>query len=568
MDHMNNGGHLERNPSVDGTSRRSIVFHIPHGAQTEGSPGLLPFLGSVRARGVEIEIVVTAEELLHNVQNMPEAVVALSAQEQTIHYIARMAREVRRKCPDSWIVVGGPLVEHYPVELLNAGVDIVITGEADIVFPLVLKVLPQRRLSQQGLPYSCVERIAEAVHGRIRPYLGAAAPGRIYLQDSQGIIQAIEGRFLPSEKELRDLWVYPWDLYRSREWTTLNLHTQRGCTWNRCSFCTSPKVPMRRITPGQVIEVVTQALNEPVRTLAFSDDTFLQDGEWTTKVLEELRAMDLRGRITLFGQVRVTEELEPMLPLLAEAGFVRLELGVETLLPARARLLCKSNRHEEYCELARQLVGKVASAGIIPQVNIILTDPSSTPDSLTEEIKRLCELVDYTHSCTGIAPTFNFNLTTRPSRGSRLSRRYPFTICTDSGMSAPDEFILSEDMVRILTAMAERTSSGTRFAASFEILEVFLDCLEEFLSADKETSATLGEALSYSRNCCRRVRQRFERQFKLFMLQRVESPRPQPPDFEHDCRLPAEIVAVKDWLSGYPEGIDLFAGMAQEVMDG
>jgi hypothetical protein len=505
-----------------------------------------------------VEIVVTTEELLRSIQSTSGAVIALSAQEQTIHRVVDITREVRRVSLMSWIVVGGPLVEHYIAELLNAGVNIVITGEADVSFPLVLDALPEERLPWPDLPYSFIENFAEAVQGKIRPHTSGTLTERIFLKGQNEEIYSIEkkdGSFLPTETELRDLWIYPWELYRSKGWARINLHTQRGCPWSRCSFCTSPRVPARRIAADQLLDVIAQAQRESVETVAFSDDAFLQDSEWTTTVLEGLQAMDLRGRMALFGQMRVNEDLEPLLPLLAGAGFIKLELGVETLIPARADLLGKSSDGEAYCRLARHLVGKVASVGIVPQVNVILTDPVSTPDSIAEEIKRFCDLADRTHRKSGLAPTFNINLTTRPSRGSRLSRWYPFSVSSAAGVSIPNEFVLSDAMTRILIEMAERTSSETRFAASFEVMETLLDCLERSVSVRESTPSFRG-AMSLARASCDRIRRRFESQFQILLKHETEE--------NQHCTLPPELVSLEDWLRGYPEGIDRFSDIAQE----
>ena len=535
-----------------------VVFLLPYSENAQGSPGLLPFLGALESRGIMVEIVVTTEELLHSIQSTSGAVIALSAQEQTIHRVVDITREVRRVSPMSWIVVGGPLVEHYIAELLNAGVNIVITGEADMSFPLVLDALPEERLPWPDLPCSFIEDFAEAVQGEIRPYTSGTLTDRIFLSGQREEIYSIgkkDGSFLPTERELRDLWVYPWKLFRSKGWTRINLHTQRGCPWSRCSFCTSPRVPARRVAPDQLLDVIAQAQGESVETVAFSDDAFLQDPEWTTAVLEGLQAMNLRGRMDLFGQMRVDEYVQPLLPLLAGAGFIKLELGVETLIPARADLLGKSSDGEAYCRLARHLVGKVASAGIVPQVNVILTDPLSTPDSVAEEIKRLCDLVDKTHRKSGLAPTFNINLITRPSRGSRLSRWYPFSVSSAAGVSTPNEFILSDAMARILTEMAGRTSSETRFAASFEVMEILLDCLERSVSIRESTPSFRG-AISNARTSCERIRRRFESQFKILLKHETE--------VNQHCTLPPELLSLEDWLRGYHEGIDRFSDIAQE----
>jgi radical SAM superfamily enzyme YgiQ (UPF0313 family) len=562
--------HIENNnkryPYSNG-SGSPVIFFIPDGIKTKGSPGLLPFLGSMRRQGIKIDIVLKPEDIFQKLQRTPESVVALSAQEKNIHHIAETACEVRRKFPTSWIVVGGPLVEYYKDELLKIGIDIIITGEADIVFPLVLKALPKKRPFQPGFTIEFITHLADAVKGYARLDKGSFATSRVYLQSMWEKIYIIEGRFLPSEKELQDLWMYPWDIYRSGEWTTLNLHTQRGCTWNRCSFCTSPKVPMRRLAPVQVIDVIDQALNEPVQIIAFSDDTFLQNTIWTTKVLEGLKTMNLRGRIDLFTQVRVSEELESFLPLFADAGFAKLEIGVETLIPYRAKQLDKCINGEEYCRLARHLVIKMAQVGIIPQLNIILSDPESTPESIGEEIRRLCELVDYTHRITGVAPTFNFNLTIQPSRGSRISRQYPYTFKQGGELSIPNEFILSDEIALILTKIVKKTESISRFAASFELLEVIIDCLESFLSDRNNTIKSLSDDMLLARQYCMRVRKRFESQFKQFILQRINNPVSSLLPVEENCQLPPEILSIKDWLSGYHAGVDLFSNIVQGITD-
>lgn len=543
----------------------SVIFYIQDATKINGSPGMLPFLGSLRERGIELRIAVCLDDIFKHLENNPESVVALSAQEKNIIHIVETIHDLRLRFPSVWVIVGGPMVEYYIEELLDAGVDIVITGEADTLFPLVLKALPVSPPSQHEFSSAFIEDLADAVNGKARIYGGGYATPRVFLKSPEKKVYVIEGRFLPTESELRDLWLYPWDLYRSGEWTTLNLHTQRGCPWNRCTFCTSPNVPLRRVLPRQLVDVVGQALNEPVEVIAFSDDTFIQDKSWTISVLEELQKMNLRGRLDLFAQVRVTREVEELIPLFANAGFSKLEIGVESLMPERAQYLEKCVNGEEYCALSRELVIKVAQAGIIPQINIILSDPASTAESIADEIMHMCQLVDKTHALTGIAPTFNFNLTLHPSRGSKISGRYPFRIKETKGISVPDEFLLSDFTSLFLMDIVKKEQQKSRFAASFEYIELFIESLEGYVQSQKDDNSSIAGKLSKSRYYCDRVRRRFESQFRKFIIQRVDTPDMVDYRVVEDCQLPHENVSIKNWLAGYHAGVECFSDMVKEM---
>jgi radical SAM superfamily enzyme YgiQ (UPF0313 family) len=218
----------------------------------------------------------------------------------------------------------------------------------------------------------------------------------------------------PTEEELNDSARYPWDIFDNGGWETISIYAQRGCNWGRCSYCGISTPFGRRLAPSRVVEWLKEAKNHGVTMATFEDDQFLQSKKW----IEELCSLIIKEGLSShfqFGAMIRVDAIRGIdsLKKLRDAGFIRLQIGVESLIPEKVRYFRKTipGKEEEYVKKAHDLVENCLFLGIQPGIFIITTRPreESALLEVAKELKAVSQILRSSYERFSRLPTFSFN---------------------------------------------------------------------------------------------------------------------------------------------------------------
>ena len=268
--------------------------------------------------------------------------------ERSLH----LAREVKRRSPRTRVLIGGPEVgPDNRFVLKQSGFDVAVTGEAEDTFAQLLGALLDGR-DPHGLPGIAVRRpLGLSAFG---PQPAASFPLSAY----------------PSPY-LEDL--VPVDPSRSTY-----VETVRGCR-SHCTFCFYPRSSsvLRTLDVPQSAALVAALRSKGAREIVFLDPTFNHRPGFEP-LLEALRRENAEKTLTFFAEVRA-EGLTPQhARMLKDAGFDRLEIGLQSVNRETLKRVRRGGSPEKVAEAARMLHGE----GIELLVDLIVGLPGDTPDDV------------------------------------------------------------------------------------------------------------------------------------------------------------------------------------------
>jgi radical SAM superfamily enzyme YgiQ (UPF0313 family) len=268
--------------------------------------------------------------------------------ERSLH----LAREVKRRSPPTRVLIGGPEVSPDNGFILGQpGTDIAVTGEAEDTFARVMSALLDGE-SAAGIP-------GVAVRGPLGFSAFAPQPAANFpLTDYPS--PYLEG-LVPVEPQ-RSTYV----------------ETVRGCR-SHCTFCFYPRSSsvLRTLDVGRSAALVAALRDRGAREVVFLDPTFNHRPEFEPLLDALIRENESRA-LTFFAEVRA-EGLTPHLARkLKQAGFDRLEIGLQSVNRGTLKQVRRGGSPEKVAEAARMLHGE----GIELLVDLIVGLPGDTPDDV------------------------------------------------------------------------------------------------------------------------------------------------------------------------------------------
>ena len=247
------------------------------------------------------------------------------------------------------VIVGGPYPTNWPQEILNAGADIVVQGEAE------------------GLLQPLVQAIADKAKGIIikpkkRPSMGQSPVPRF-------------------------------DLIKFDDYVVMNVQTSRGCPYN-CEFCDVIKLFGRKPrykNPDQVLAELETLFKLGWRGAVFiADDNFIGNKNHAKAILDKLIPwMKGNGEPFYFWtqtSVNLGKELE-MIDLLTEANFSAVFVGIES---TEADVLSKSGKHHNKVDDLEKWLHTINANGLETVASFILGFDGEKPGADT----RICQIVE------------------------------------------------------------------------------------------------------------------------------------------------------------------------------
>jgi radical SAM superfamily enzyme YgiQ (UPF0313 family) len=221
--------------------------------------------------------------------------------ERTLHLL----RKVRKKLPFVKTIAGGPEVAHHHPFLFKTRVfDVVVVGEGELVFPLLIKALQKGR----GTDFSTV----------------AWRSGHSYAWGTKPVPAfSIRGSLPPPGHA-------GWQPDRNG---MVYLETGRGCPLS-CTYCRyghlRPKTSF--LNADEVKKRLRILMDRGAKEIRFIDPVFNANPEFPS-ILKSLRGINRHREIKLFAEIQADLLTDDQIALLSAAGFNEVEAGVQSLNP-------------------------------------------------------------------------------------------------------------------------------------------------------------------------------------------------------------------------------------------
>jgi len=431
------------------------------------APAILQFVHQL-GEHLEVDFFPSQKRLLSALKSQKYLAVAISAfSTLELRDLLPIVMEVKKADPGLPLLMGGQGVTGLGEQIASfEGVDLVVEGEADLTLPVILghlerkegkpqeaelEVLPETRplgeelkpfLEESTFPFifnsEDAERILEDYFerrvegGKFKVPLSGlyiSTPGGVFSQEWGGREFRRRAKNLngsdysemekhlhpyPNAREVDSLYTtYPWEIVEREGYSRLSLYVQRGCNWNLCTYCSIAASPGRRVSPDKVLEVLEEAERRGIKEVTFDDDQFVQSSSWCEEILEGVLRKKL-NTLSLGAMVRVDTPISRgMLGKMKEAGFVKLQIGVESFIPQKVEFFRKvpPGREGGYPERARRLVELALSQGIDVGVFIITTRPGKHKPLLevAREVEENLHLAEDAYANHSRLPTFSFS---------------------------------------------------------------------------------------------------------------------------------------------------------------
>jgi radical SAM superfamily enzyme YgiQ (UPF0313 family) len=213
------------------------------------------------------------------------------------------------------VVLGGPESANYIAEYLDAGADVIVTGEGEVTLTELLRTLPQHG----------VHRL-HGVHG----IAFRDEEGRIVSNAARVRIPDIDELPFPDREAIdHGLYLDAWKTHHGA--SSINLITARGCAY-KCNWCSHAVYghSHRRRSPSNVADEMQWIIDryDPDQVW-YADDVFTISHPWLASYTAELKR---RGIHRPFETITRADRLqnEGAAALLRELGCYRIWIGSES----------------------------------------------------------------------------------------------------------------------------------------------------------------------------------------------------------------------------------------------
>jgi radical SAM superfamily enzyme YgiQ (UPF0313 family) len=283
-----------------------------------------------------------------------------------------VARELKRLCPEVRIVLGGPEITADNAWVLQTpDYDFAVIGEgeqtfAELLFSLLHEEVPLCAIPGLYVPPAGAEaRFDPARRPRFRtPLPDLNQLGSPYLA---GILDAAEERMLL-------------------------LETTRGCVF-KCKFCYYPKSYDKQyyLRPENIRANLRHAVDRGASEVFLLDPTLNQRKDFAD-LLRVLAEGNPSRQFTYFGELRGEGITEKTAPLLREANFTEVEVGLQSVSPEAQSQMDRKNNLKAFERGVRAMLDQ----GIRVKVDLIVGLPGDTVESVRRGLHYLRDNTLYT----------------------------------------------------------------------------------------------------------------------------------------------------------------------------
>ena len=348
--------------------RRSInVYGFPIGIMSLATY-VKKFLTTLDIKLMDFGIEYSSEEeLIEIIKNEKPDFIGFRAISANLRILGPLLAEVRKFCPDSLIMVGGPYVsEKNTDEFVGTDADAFFIGEAEASLLEVLKrVLDKKDYSDvSGVTVNKKEHYVDG-----KPVFRF---GRMDLIEFENLGFPSYNLVNTDEYYKSFNWGYSRNKYALMEST-------RGCPYS-CTYCHvifGKKTRYR--TPESVVnEIKTMIKNQHITDLFFTDDIFNIDKNRAARIFDLIIAEKIKIRIHFPNGLRGDIMDEEFIDKMVEAGTISVAYAFETPSPRIQKYMKKNVQLEKLIKVAHYTCSK----GIMVRLFFMYGFPTETEEDV------------------------------------------------------------------------------------------------------------------------------------------------------------------------------------------
>jgi anaerobic magnesium-protoporphyrin IX monomethyl ester cyclase len=361
--------------------------------QTTGAPnsGFIPlgigYLAAVlEEEGYAVDVIDcqvqqhNARDLESELARLQPDVIGVTSTTLTFKSAIEIVQTVKKACPNSLTIMGGPHVTVLDEQTLNEQpeVDIIVRGEGErTLLELADRVSKSNMRDLEGVAGITFRKNGHIVQTPDRPF-----------------IQNIDDLPYPAFKH------FDVSKYRIFGKTYLPVITSRGCPF-QCTFCLASKMcgrGFRARSPKNVVDEL-EFLRDTYGADAFSfyDDTFTFDMKRARDICKEMktRKVDLQWDC----RTRVDRISKEDLAVLRDANCQLIHFGVESGSQKMLNLMKKGTTIEQNARAIKW----AKEVGISVAISVVVGYPGETPELMQETLDFMYKTrPDYVYMCVAI----------------------------------------------------------------------------------------------------------------------------------------------------------------------
>jgi radical SAM superfamily enzyme YgiQ (UPF0313 family) len=288
---------------------------------------------------------------------------------------------IKRVRPDIKIILGGPEVSYETEQQAIVQLaDHVITGEADLKFAEVCRVLLERR--------------APPRHGNVGVQASACSGSTLKreLQHAETVPGAPLPKIIPAELPEFSRLTLPYDLYIDDDIAhrIIYVEASRGCPFT-CEFCLSSlDIPVRQAPLAALLEQLQRLQDRGVKQFKFVDRTFNLNLAVGKTILEFFLERYQPGHFFHFEMIpdRLPQSLREIIAKFPP-GALQFEVGIQTF---NEEVSTAIKRRQNYEKLADNFHFLRRQTGVHIHADLIVGLPGETLESFAAGFDRLIAL--------------------------------------------------------------------------------------------------------------------------------------------------------------------------------
>ncbi len=235
--------------------------------------------------------------------------------------LVRLARQVKRELPETFIVVGGHDASRDPEWFQDSAIDAVALGDGESVVPPLVEAL-ERGADLKTVPGLMLE-------GPLGPRFTGAAPAR----------QNLDELPLPARHLIRE---YAPHYYINFRKPLALMETARGCPF-KCNFCSVWKFhesTFREKSPERVVEELA-TIEAP--NIFITDDIFWMNVRRGKEMARQIKASGIKKYFTVQTRTDIICRFPELIEMWKDCGDLAIFLGVEKVDDEGLASVNKSN---------------------------------------------------------------------------------------------------------------------------------------------------------------------------------------------------------------------------------
>jgi len=257
-----------------------------------------------------------------------------------------------------------------------------------------------------------------------------------------------------------------------------------------------------------VVALLKEATEHGIAQVTFDDDQFVQNERWVAELCRGILREELNRKLRFGAMLRVDAVRDlSLLRLMKQAGFAKVQVGLESLVPEKIAYFRKTlpGREEEYIQKAFALINACMRAGLDVGIFVITTRPKQREalEEVAREIEALLQLLLSLYRTHRRLPTISFNDMLMAYPGAPLLRKekykrmlVPVAIANGELLTLEVPYIFELKSMQLANYLAILREMAKRRGMPPEQLNETLEHFEDLIAALKVAAEHLGSEVS------------------------------------------------------------------------